>query len=248
MTDQDIFSEDLQRTLGYHFREPRLLFQALVHRSFVHENPNEKQSDNETLEFLGDAVLSLSISHLLWERFPGCNEGDLSRLRSAIVNERELAKVAFDLNLGNHLLLGKGEELTGGRQKPSLLADSLEALLAAIYLDGGLDSVIRVVRRIFHSYLDPDEEYPDHPLKSLDKDYKTQLQEFTQARFKLTPTYSLDSEEGPDHEKTFHMSVMLEDRVLAHGSGKSKKEAQQEAARKALQNFISESEICPDDL
>lgn len=224
--------ESLQKILRYQFREPRLLTQALVHRSFVHENVQLDQADNETMEFLGDAVLGLAISHLLLERFPEYNEGDLSRLRSSIVNERELAKLACELDLGSYLVLGKGEELTGGRQKPSLLADSFEALLAAIYLDGGLETTIGVVKRLFHDYLY--REQPDHPLRALDKDYKTQLQEFTQASFKLTPTYTAEGEEGPDHDKTFFMSVVLGEKVLARGAGKSKKEAQQEAAQRAL--------------
>jgi ribonuclease-3 len=238
VTEQATHLEELQKALGYHFRNPHLLHQALVHRSYVHENPHLDEADNETLEFLGDAVLSLSVSHLLWQRFPHCDEGDLSRLRSAVVNERELCKLSVKLDLGNYLFLGKGEELTGGRQKPSLLADSLEALLAAIYLDSGLEAAIKVVQRLFSSYLEP--EQTEHPLKALDKDYKTQLQELTQARYKLTPTYFLESEEGPDHDKTFHMSVMLEEWVLACGSGKSKKEAQQQAAQEALEKLISQ--------
>jgi ribonuclease-3 len=243
--EQATHLESIQEVLDYRFQDPQLLLRALVHRSFVHENPHPEQKDNETLEFLGDAVLGLAVSHLLWERFPDCNEGDLSRLRSSIVNERELARIALSLNLGEHLLLGKGEELTGGRLKPSLLADSLEALLAAIYLDGGLATVIMVVNRLFHSYLNPEEN--EYPLKIMDKDFKTQLQELTQARFKLTPTYSLDSEEGPDHDKTFHMSVDLEGRILARGKGKSKKEAQQRAAKRALELFILESHEASDE-
>ena len=232
--------EHLQEALQYRFRNPHLLFQALVHRSFVHENPHLGQEDNETFEFLGDAVLGLAISHLLLELFPDCNEGDLSRLRSSIVNERELANVAMQLNLGACLVLGKGEDLTGGRQKPSLLADSLEALLAAVYLDGGLRAAIDVVKRIFHEYLNAGRR--EHPLKVLDKDFKTQLQELTQAHFKLTPAYFLEAEEGPDHDKTFFMIVALEERLLARGSGKSKKEAQQEAARRALARLVAEIE------
>jgi ribonuclease-3 len=216
--------DDLEDLLQYRFRDFKLLRQSLVHRSFVHENPQQGGVDNETLEFLGDAVLSLAVSHLLLERFPGYDEGDLSRLRSSIVNERELCKVAQALYLGNYMLLGKGEELTGGRQKPSLL-------------DGGLDAAVNIVKRLFHDYLDV--EQSEHPLKTLDKDYKTQLQEFTQARFKLAPVYFLEAEEGPDHDKTFFMSVALEGRILARGSGKSKKEAQQEAAQKALEKMSS---------
>jgi ribonuclease III len=230
--------DDLQQVLDYEFREPGVLCQALIHRSFAHENPQFQQSDNETLEFLGDAVLGLAVSHLLLRRFPHLNEGDLSRLRSSIVNEKELAKLALSLNLGDHLLLGKGEELTGGRQKPSLLADTLEAILAAIYLDGGLESAISVVRRLFRGYLESERD--EDPLKAWDRDYKTQLQELTQARLKLTPAYVLETEEGPDHDKRFYVSVALEGQILAQGTGKSKKEAQQEAARRALEKLSTE--------
>ncbi len=231
--------EELQRSLRYNFRNPKLLLQALVHRSFDHENPDISQKDNETLEFLGDAVLSLTVSHLLVESFPDSKEGELSRFRSAIVNERELARIAQELNLGKCLLLGKGEELTGGRRKPSLLADTLEALLAAVYLDGGLDAALRVVRRFFHAYLHPGQM--EQVLKSLDRDFKTQLQEFTQARFRLTPVYQLEGEKGPDHHKIFFMRVTLNGRLLAKGSGRSKKDAQQEAAQKALEIIGVES-------
>ena len=231
--------EKLQEILHYRFRDPQLLAQALVHRSFVHENSQLDQADNETMEFLGDAVLGLAISHLLLEQFPDYNEGDLSRMRSSIVNERELAKLACRLDLGSYLVLGKGEELTGGRQKPSLLADSFEALLAAIYLDGGLEATICMVKRLFHDYLYRD-QVGGHPLRTLDKDYKTQLQEYTQAAFKLTPTYAAEGEDGPDHDKTFFMRVVLGERVLARGAGKSKKEAQQEAAQRALESLTQE--------
>lgn len=223
--------EKLQDELGYAFGNKNLLLRALVHRSFAYEN-QESGEDNETLEFLGDAVLGLAISHLLIEIFPDCDEGELSRLRSSIVNERELAQIASQVNLGDFLLLGKGEELSGGRHKPSLLANALEALLAAVYLDGGLDAAIRLVKKMFHGYLENKEE--NFLLKALDKDYKTQLQEITQAKLKLIPTYFLEAEEGPDHDKTFFMTVAIGGRVLAHGFGKSKKEAQQEAARKAI--------------
>jgi ribonuclease III len=231
--------DDLQRVLHYYFQDLQTLCRSLVHRSFAHENPHLQQADNETLEFLGDAVLGLAVSHLLLERFPNLNEGELSRLRSSIVNERELAKLASGLYLGDYLLLGKGEELTGGRQKPSLLADTLEAVLAAIYLDGGLEATLDVVKRLFGAYLES--EADEDPLKTLDKDYKTQLQELTQARFRLMPGYLLETEEGPDHNKTFYVSVALENQILARGSGKSKKEAQQEAARQALIELSAES-------
>lgn len=230
--------DELERVLQYSFQNPQTLYQALIHRSFAHENPHLRQTDNETLEFLGDAVLGLAVSHLLLERFPNLNEGDLSRLRSSIVNERELAKLSLGLKLGEFLRLGKGEELTGGRMKPSLLADTLEAVLAAIYLDGGLEATIHLVRRLFHGYLEAEKD--EDALKIWDKDYKTQLQELTQARFKLAPAYVLEIEAGPDHDKTFEVSVALEGRILARGSGKSKKEAQQQAARQALEALSAE--------
>lgn len=225
--------EKLQDILQYEFKNEQLLAEALVHRSYVHEGLHDGAEDNEILEFLGDSVLNLAISHLLIRIFPEYREGELSRLRSAIVNEKELAHLAQNLNLGEYLFLGKGEEMTGGRQKPSLLADTVEALLAAVYLDGGLDAALEVVHRLFQEYLDP--ATTDHPLRTLDKDYKTQLQELCQARFKAVPSYVLEGEEGPDHDKTFHASVALGDHELARGSGKSKKEAQQTAAQAALE-------------
>lgn len=237
--------EKLQDALGYRFRNSELLLRALVHRSFAYEN-QDVAADNETLEFLGDSVLGLAISHLLLELFPDSDEGELSRLRSSIVNERELAQIASTMNLGDFLLLGKGEELSGGRQKSSLLANGLEAVLAAVYLDSGLDSAIRLVRNLFDGYLENREE--DHLLKVLDKDYKTQLQEITQAKLKLTPVYFLEAEEGPDHDKTFFMRVAVGDRVLAHGFGKSKKEAQQEAARKAIAQIDTDSWLLQSDV
>jgi ribonuclease III len=239
---QAIDLEKLESELGYEFSNPQLLVRALVHRSFAYENPQSNEEDNETLEFLGDSVLGLAISHLLLERFPGYDEGELSRLRSSIVNERELARIAAELNLGSFLLLGKGEDMSGGRSKPSLLANTVESVLAAVYLDGGLDAAVELVKRLFHSYLE--EELTDYPLLALDKDYKTQLQELTQARMKLTPTYFLESEEGPDHDKTFHMGVAVGERILARGSGKSKKEAQQQAAKQALEKMAEDAGAC----
>lgn len=241
---QDIDLEKLESELEYRFQNKDLLFRALVHRSFAYEN-SDVAMDNETLEFLGDSVLGLAISHILLERFPEYDEGELSRLRSSIVNERELAQIASTVHLGDYLLLGKGEELSGGRKKPSLLADALEALLAAVYLDGGLECAVRMVKKMFYGYLENREE--EYLLKALDKDYKTQLQELTQAKLKLTPTYFLESEAGPDHDKTFHMRVVIGDRVLSRGSGKSKKEAQQEAARKAMEQIVEGAEFLDRD-
>lgn len=225
--------ESLQQILGYRFQNPHLLQQALRHRSHAYENPKEPGGDNERLEFLGDAVLSLAVSHVLLERFPDADEGTLSRIRASLVNEEQLARIAGRWGVGDLLLLGKGEELSGGRSKPSILADAVEALLGAVYWDGGFDPALTLVRRLFHAKLVRITAQED-PLRRLDKDYKTQLQEVTQAQMRLVPHYEVEREEGPDHDKTFYIAVSLAGRVIARGTGKSKKAAEQAAARKAL--------------
>jgi ribonuclease-3 len=224
----DTLLEELEGRLLYRFHNRQLLLNALYHRSYVHENPQLHVSDNERLEFLGDAALDLAVSHLLIQWFPGYKEGELSRLRAELVNERQLALVAEELHLGEALHLGRGEERSGGRHKPSLLADAYEALLAAVYLDGGLQALLEVVERHFARLLAEDEEAP------YDKDAKTRLQELVQAREKVTPYYRMEAEEGPDHNKVFRVSVWVKERVLACGSGPTKKAAQQQAAERAV--------------
>lgn len=229
-TNNDILLGELEESLSYRFRDRNLLLNALLHRSYVNENPHLHLTDNERLEFLGDAALDLAISHLLIRRFPDYDEGKLSRLRAGIVNEKQLAQLALELQLGAALHLGKGEDLSGGRRKPSLLANACEAVLAAIYLDAGLDTLIKVVETHFARFFSEDEDLP----QALDKDYKTRLQEVLQSREKTVPQYRLEAEEGPDHNKRFRVSVWLKDRLLALGSGPTKKSAQQMAAGRAL--------------
>ena len=236
--DSDILLEDLEGRLGYSFRDRQLLLNALMHRSYVNENPHLHLTDNERLEFLGDAALDLAISHLLLERFPDYDEGKLSRLRAGIVNEKQLALVAEEINLGAALHLGKGEELSGGRKKPSLLANAYEAVLAAVYLDGGLQILMNLVESQFARFFSEDEDLPH----ALDKDYKTRLQEVLQSREKTVPHYRLEAEEGPDHNKRFRISVWLKDQLLALGSGPTKKAAQQKAAGRALRLLESDTE------
>ena len=236
--DSDVLLEDLQRRIGHTFRDRNLLLNALMHRSYVNENHHLQLTDNERLEFLGDAALDLAISHLLIERFPHYNEGKLSRLRAGIVNERQLASMAEEIGLGAALHLGKGEELSGGRKKPSLLANAFEALLAAVYLDGGLQVLIKMVEFQFCRFFSEEEDLP----QALDKDYKTRLQEIIQSREKTVPHYRLEAEEGPDHDKLFRVSVWLKDRLLALGSGPTKKSAQQKAAGRALRLLEGEGE------
>jgi ribonuclease III len=221
---------DLERALDYRFRQLDLLNQALTHKSYVHEQ-REHGQHNERLEFLGDAVLGLVISDYCYTRFTELTEGELSKLRASLVNEGNLARIARRLGLGTYLLVGRGEELTGGRAKSSLLANTFEALLAAIYLDGSLDNVYQVVLRCFQEDLQTilDEGH---------KDYKSELQEYTQEKFACVPTYMVVRERGPDHEKVFEVELAIRGQLQSLGTGKSKKEAEQAAARKVLEAFI----------
>lgn len=216
--------EGLAQRLGYRFKNLGLLEQALRHSSYAHENP-ESGPSNEQLEFLGDAVLALAVSSLLLDRFPLSSEGDLSRARAALVNARQLATLARHLDLGPHLLLGRGEERQAGQEKPSLLADALEAVLAAVYLDGGLKAAARLTESWFTPLLQSTLPW---------QDFKTSLQELTQARHKVSPSYHLMAESGPGHARHFQVEVRLKDVPLARGEGRSKKRAEQVAAHRAL--------------
>jgi ribonuclease-3 len=217
----------LEAKLGHVFRDRRLLETALTHKSFINENPNSGHEDNERLEFLGDAVIGLTVGHLLMESQPLRSEGELSRSRASIVNEHGLASVADELGLGEWLFLGRGEEQTGGRRKPSILADACEAVMAAIYLDSGYEAAFRVVRQLVEPRLRGVQD-------AAAADHKTRLQERAQALLHCTPRYSLVAESGPDHEKVFDVVLTLNGREYARGQGKSKKEAEQRAAAIAL--------------
>jgi ribonuclease-3 len=217
----------LEQRLDYRFKTPDLLRTALTHKSFVNENPALLREDNERLEFLGDAVLDLAVGHLLMDRFPVRSEGDLSKRRASIVNEQGLYEVAARLALGDWLFLGRGEEQTGGRKKASLLADACEAVLAAVYLDGGFDAAFHVITRLFEERLVAIE-------KAGGEDFKTQLQEVVQAKLRQVPRYIVVGESGPDHEKVFEVAVLVGGQEVARASGRSKKEAEQRAAHLAL--------------
>jgi ribonuclease-3 len=222
----------LSRRLGCRFKDLGRLHLALCHSSFTFERP-EAGPSNEQLEFLGDAVLDLSVSHLLMETFPQAPEGELSRRRAALVNARQLADVARRLDLGACLLLGRGEKRQAGHEKPSLLADALEAVLAAAYLDGGFAKAQRLVRRWFAPLL-----AQQGPLSW--QDPKTALQELTQARHKISPTYHLLEESGPSHARHFRVELRLGERAVAQGEGSSKKKAEQLAAARALEKLGEE--------
>jgi len=228
MTDAERIA-DLERRLGERFRDSSRPLEALTHKSYANEAvPDGSVRDNERFEFLGDAVIDLAISHRLRERFPTANEGDLSKARAAVVNEAGLAEVARTLGLGELLRLGKGEELTGGRSKPSMLANALEAVVAALFLEHQMEGVLRFVDRCFS------EAFLRAADGTLDQDYKTRLQELAQSLFKLSPRYKVIAETGPDHEKTYTVALTLGDTERGQGTGRSKKDAEQRAAQQAL--------------
>jgi ribonuclease-3 len=231
MVREKVTLQTLQEKIRYPFGDPRLLLLAMTHVSYGHENHQNRpppQRDNERFEFLGDAVLDLVISDLLLESFPEASEGQLSKMRAAVVNEKTLFEIAKSLHLSELVRLGKGENRSGGHEKPSILSSAFEALIAAIYIDGGFNAVYPVVRYLFAPLFKAE----GHSISF--QDYKTRLQEMVQSRFKLTPTYHLMGSTGPDHAKVFSVEVRVQEQVLAKSEGSSKKEAEQNAAREAL--------------
>jgi len=218
----------LSKTLGHTFVRPELLMQAFRHASYVNEQVDSNPDDNERLEFLGDAVLDLAVSHLLMERFQDAEEGDLSKFRARVVDETGLCQVALRLGLGDYLLLGRGEDQGLGREKPSILANTTEALIGALYLDAGFDKTMEIVGRLFLPLLE------SVGATETDHDFKSLLQEYTQQTYQPLPKYSLLEESGPAHDKTFRVMVTLKGERLSEGVGKSKKEAEQKAAREAF--------------
>lgn len=224
----------LELRLGYRFRDRGLLEHCLTHRSKAHEDPSGGVVDNESLEFLGDAVLGLVVSEALFRAFPSYSEGQKSKIKANLVSTASLADLAGRLGLGDHMILGRGEEKTGGRAKPALLADTCEALIAAIYLDGGLEPARQFLMRELAAGID-DARQPDY----FGRDYKSRLQERLQALGRPLPGYRVSAEVGPDHRKLFHVEVTVGDEGIAQGTGRTKKEAEQEAARLAWEMLQS---------
>jgi ribonuclease III len=223
--------KDLEACIDYDFNDLALLDNALTHRSFVNENCALLCKDNERLEFLGDAVLELTVSAMLMKKFPDYAEGELSKLRASLVNEQPLAKLARRFRIGEFLRLGKGEEASGGRTKPSLLANAFESVVAAMFLDGGFDRTAAFIEGLFEPLIEAG------GASAVYTDYKTAAQEICQNLFRELPRYLLLSETGPDHEKRFETSLVIGERVIATGTGKSKKEAEQQAAKIALETL-----------
>ena len=224
----------IEQILQYEFKDKNLLQEALRHSSFVNELGDLQLRDNERLEFLGDAVLNLVVGHILMRRYPDLKEGDLSRSRANLVNESQLAKMAQSFELGLYIQLGKGEIQTHGREKNSILADAFEALMASIYLDGGFDAAYKIIETNFQPLI-------EHLHAAANNyDYKSQLQETVQVEHGSMPDYSIMREDGPDHDKTFWVALKALN-IETQGSGKSKKAAEQDAARLALEILNIES-------
>ncbi len=231
--------KEFERNLGYRFKRREYLKRALTHRSFANEQRLAATDNNERYEYLGDAVLELSVSHLLMERFPEHPEGELSKLRAAIVNEGQLADIARSIDLGQYLYLGKGEDQTGGRDKPSLLSDAFEAVLGAVYLDRGFSKAFAVIEQLYDKILERAGGV------GFVRDYKTRLQEVSQSRFRAVPRYRLARTTGPDHSKIFEIKLFINDELWGEGEGTSKKAAEQEAAKIALEKLTSVVEDDP---
>lgn len=223
--------KELEAKLGYTFRDPSLLRAALYHSSYANEHRASGIRSNERLEFLGDAVLGFVTAEHLYKKHPDMPEGELTRLRAALVCEDSLHEVAQALALGDWLRLGRGEELGGGRQRPSILADAVESVFAAVYLDGGMDAAAALIHRVL---LDRERE---EAVEERRRDYKTELQERVQRRNGQLLRYELTGSTGPDHAKEFAFRVTLNGAEIGTGSGRSKKEAEQAAARAALEQL-----------
>jgi len=218
----------LEATLHISFRNSALLQQALVHRSYLNENPDFNLPSNERMEYLGDSILSAVVAEKLYKDYPDLSEGDMTKLRSALVRRETLARIANHLKLDGYLYLGHGEETSGGRAKQSILADALEAVIGAVFLDQGFDTCRDLILRLY------DAEVEKAVDDSLTSDFKSQLQEVVQSKYHEIPAYRVISAEGPDHVKEFIVEVVVGGRVIGKGRGSSKREAEKEAAKAAL--------------
>lgn len=223
--------EKLQEILGVSFKQPALLEQALVQSSYINENPADNVSHNERLEFIGDAVLGFIMAERLYQELPNLSEGEMTRARATLVRGDTLARIAGEIKLGDFLYMGKGEEATGGRNKAPNLAGALEAVIAAIYLDQGIYTVKIVVSKIF------EKDWQNLVSQGVEVDYKSMLQEFAQRKYQSAPIYKLVEEVGPDHDPTFTVEVIVNGKWVGTGQGKSKKQAETDAARLALAAF-----------
>jgi ribonuclease-3 len=220
--------KQLEQCLDYDFKDKNLIIEALTHKSF------KKPYSNERLEFLGDAVLNLIVGEFLYNKFPTSNEGELSKMRASLVNEQGFTKLAYQINLGDYIYVSNAEDRNHGREKPSILSDAFEAIMGAIYIESNLDTVKDIILKLLES------GYETINLDNLFSDYKTALQEVTQAKFGMIPIYKLEQATGPDHKKEFEISIWIDDRCYGKAKGKSKKIAQQAIAKIALDKINNE--------
>ena len=222
--------KDLETAIGYRFKNISLLQNALTHSSYANERWHDSLKSNERLEFLGDSILGMVVAEYLYRNFPDRPEGELTRMRADMVCETSLAVVANKLDLGSHLLLGHGEEQGGGRTRPSILADAVESVIAAAFLDGGFEAAERIIKQFI---------LVEVPVTRLhNRDYKTALQELVQQKKNQVLSYALVGESGPDHDKSFQVEVSLNGTVVGSGNGRSKKRAEQDAARVAIEHLF----------
>lgn len=234
MKDTSESITQVARALGHDFQNAELLREALTHSSYANERPKLAPEDNDRLEFMGDAVLQWAVSALLWEKFPKASAGELTRRRADLVCENGLARIARSVGIGEGLLLGKGEERSGGRNKSRLLASAFEACIAAVFLDAGTEVTLQVCRVLFDQYLD--DQSPGA------SDYKTRVQEFLQRQGQQPPQYNVIASKGPDHDRSFKVIISTDEGLNAIGNGRSKLEAEQEAARALIEQFEEEDD------
>lgn len=225
--------QNLENEIGYVFNDKELLMQALTHSSYVNDRKMDKNLCNERLEFLGDAILEMTSSEFLYSEYPEKDEGELTKLRASLVSETPLAAVAGEIGLGEYLYLGHGEERTGGRTRYSVTSDAVEAVIGAIYLDGGIEPARAFVRKYILN---------DIENKKLFHDSKTVLQEIVQKYHKGTLTYRLVKEEGPDHDKKYGMNALIDEKIIGYGEGRTKKAAEQQAAYSAIKSLKKNAE------
>lgn len=221
--------EQLQKKINIYFKQPELLRLAMIHPSYLAEYP-EEEHHNQRLEFLGDAILGSAVAYYLYQHYPDATEGELTKIRAAVVCEASLARIARELNLGDYICLGRGEVISGGKDRASILADAFEALTAAIFLDQGWENVCNFLWSLLEKEI-------EQAVQGVSSDFKTMLQEIIQRRGYDRLSYRLLSETGPDHDKFFTSGVFLNDRLLGSGSGKTKKESEQQAAREAIEQL-----------
>lgn len=222
-----------QKSIGYKFKDERLLLEALTHKSF--SNEHHLKYNNERLEYLGDSIIDFVIAYILFEKFPDSNEGLLSRLRAALVNEKELSNIARHIGLNKYIILGRGEQITAGCNKDSILSNAYEAVIAAIFLDSNIERVTKVIKKHFSHKID------NINSEEIIQDYKTTILIYCQERYRNLPTYELISQTGPEHESIFEARIVINGNEYGRGKGRTKKDAEQEAAKAAIHKIVESS-------